>query len=319
MIIFTTKQKKKKKRPINVLFERKKHSLRSFISHHLVPFRNIHSVERIRKDTKPGTQVMLTNRGFGHDDLSASSWPHDPSSGREERKCQTASALSEQQAHVHSASRGPFWGVPFQVWCNMHGASFGGRTRWRLAFSWCDSVGGFSASTPPPFQSGMQFGFQCHRQQQRLCPVTGLGSKTQLSCCDSSRCIFGSVSVAMRAPSGAHAVNVKFLLSRLVPWPLLRQTVGKALTATLQLVPSLIYCSALCFRNLLIFNFLLWKVYFWIFFFFGKYFTIYQIKCVFSEGWILLDWLQPHPFFFFFPSYLLRYLFRPLLIISSHI
>ena len=50
MVVFTTKGKKKKKRPIKVLFERKKHNLKSFTSHHLVPFRNIHSAERICKE-----------------------------------------------------------------------------------------------------------------------------------------------------------------------------------------------------------------------------------------------------------------------------
>ena len=90
MVVFTTKEKKK--RPIKVLFGRKKHNLKSFTSHHLVPFRNIHSAERICKEQNQLFR-LCSETGVSANGLSASSWPYDPSSDREERKCQTASAL----------------------------------------------------------------------------------------------------------------------------------------------------------------------------------------------------------------------------------
>lgn len=62
----------------------------------------------------------------------------------------------------------------------------------KLCLSCWDLVGCFSLSTFPPFQLGVQFGFHCRCQQQQLCFMPWLGSKIQLSCCDSSCWIFGS-------------------------------------------------------------------------------------------------------------------------------
>ena len=170
MIIFTTKRKKKKKkkRPIKFLFERKKHNLKSLTSHHLVPFRNIRSAERICKEqnqlfrlcSETGVSAMtvcLLHRG-----LRTYLQTERKENARQRQRCKNSRCMFTACLLVHSQEYLSRLDETCTALPLVEEPGDAG-------FSWCDSVGGFSGSTLPPFQLGMQFGFRRHCQQPRLC------------------------------------------------------------------------------------------------------------------------------------------------------
>lgn len=156
-----------------------------------------------------------------------------------------------------------------------------------------DLVGCFSLSPVPSCQLEMQCGFHCHRQQQQLWLLPRLGPETQLSCCDCSCCTFGRDRVTV-LHSKWHTLPSS---SRFPGWSLgcSGMLLGKLSLSLCSLSPSQFLTHlSLCFTYLLILNFLIWKVFLFLFWGgWGKYVMIYQIinlapfKCL-----ILVDCLQ---------------------------
>ena len=118
--------------------------------------------------TKPAIQIMLRNRGFGQRSVCfiVALWSIFRQRGK--KMPDSISAVRTLGPRLQRVSwsilRNIFPGLVKLARCFLW---------WQnpvtLGFSWCDSVGGFSGSTLPPFQLGMQFGFHRHCQQPRLC------------------------------------------------------------------------------------------------------------------------------------------------------
>lgn len=110
---------------------------------------------------------MLRNRGFGHVVYLLHCGlmiylQTEEENARQHQRCKNSRSMFTACLLVHSEDMFP--GL-------MKHAVLppGGRIREHFGFSWCDSVGGFSGSTLPPFQLRMQFGGHRHCQQPRLC------------------------------------------------------------------------------------------------------------------------------------------------------